>query len=228
MSIFEVAISVLAPPECINCSAEGLVLCDACAKLSIPAFGERCWRCNVLSPNSKTCVACRRIGSPSFVWVATDHDKLARDLLSFYKFGHNRAAAEPIARMMLKTLHDYRPVNFIDYLIIPVPTATGRMRQRGFGHSELLAKVIARRLGMCYSQALRRLDQTRQLGARREDRLIQLSQSFAVSRPSQIAGQKILLIDDVVTTGGTIISAAIELRAAGAKQVDALLFAKRL
>lgn len=115
-----------------------------------------------------------------------------------------------------------------DYLIVPVPTATARVRERGFAHSELLAKIIAAELKTEYLQTLCRLDQTRQLGARREDRLIQLSNSFAVRHPRRVLNRKILLIDDVLTTGGTLIAASKTLKAAGAKQVDALIFAKRL
>jgi predicted amidophosphoribosyltransferase len=79
-----------------------------------------------------------------------------------------------------------------------------------------------------YSLALRRFGQTRQLGAKRENRLTQLNGSFAIRNPRRIQNRKILLIDDVLTTGGTLIAASKALKAAGAKQVDALVFAKRL
>lgn len=225
----ESAIGLLAPTECINCGSESLALCEACTKLFISRFGERCWRCNSLSPASRTCASCRHTGSPGHVWIATDYGGVARDLLSLYKFGHNRAAAEPIARMMAKVLLEYnkgeKPQS---YLVMPVPTATLRLRERGFGHAELLAKKVAIMLKIEYSPALRRLGQSRQLGASREARLKQLGSSFAAKNPGLIAGSKILLVDDVVTTGGTLLAVTHALRAAGAKQVDALFFAKRL
>jgi len=128
-----------------------------------------------------------------------------------------------MARTLRQSLTDWH-----EYLIVPVPTATRRARERGFAHSELLAKTIAADLKIEYWPGLRRLGQTRQLGAKREDRLIQLSNSFAAKNSRRVAGRKILLIDDVLTTGGTLIAASKCLRAAGAKQVDALVFAKRL
>jgi len=229
MSIMESAIGLLAPTECINCGSEGLALCESCTRLLISEFGERCWRCNSLTPASRTCPSCRHTGSPGHVWIVTDYDGAARDLLSLYKFGHNRAAAEPISRMMAKAYLEYggdeKPQG---YLVAPVPTATRRLRERGFGHAELLAKKVAAELKMEYSPALRRLGQTRQLGATRESRLKQLNSSFAVKNQKSVAGRKILLVDDVVTTGGTLIAATQALRASGASQVDALLFAKRL
>jgi ComF family protein len=115
-----------------------------------------------------------------------------------------------------------------NYLVVPIPTATKRARERGFGHAELLAKRAAAKLKLEYRPVLRRLGQSRQLGASREARLKQLNSSFAAKNPRIVAGRKILLVDDVVTTGGTLIAATQALRAAGAAQVDALLFAKRL
>ena len=115
-----------------------------------------------------------------------------------------------------------------DYIVVPVPTATSRLRQRGFDHSALLAKSISRNLRLPYSAALGRLGQERQLGAPRSQRLAQPAGNYFIKRPAEITGRDVLLIDDVITTGGTIIECAKILRAAGARHVDALVFAKKL
>jgi ComF family protein len=227
MSILETSIGLLAPPQCINCGEEGCALCAQCAEQKVQPFGERCWRCNKLSPNSKTCASCTHTGAPAHVWIVSDHDGLTRDLLSLYKFGHQRAAAEPIAKLMADTFLRSNDLT-ANYITVPIPTATSRIRERGFGHTELLAKKVSHQLKAEYANCLRRLDQTRQLGSVREVRLKQLSSSFAIKSPGRIRGQNILLIDDVVTTGGTICAATKTLRAAGATRIDALLFAKRL
>ena len=231
MSVLEKAIGWLAPPNCLGCGEEGSALCAVCSESKIKAFGQRCWRCNSLSPGSPTCTRCRTAGPLSHVWITTDYEGLAQDLVHKYKFGHLRSAADPLARMMIATFLDITLSNSIDkgdFLVMPLPTATSRVRERGFGHSELLAKTIAADLKLEYSFALRRLGQSRQLGAKREDRLVQLASSFAVKNPRLIAGRKIMLVDDVLTTGGSLIPAANTLKAAGAQQVNALVFAKRL
>jgi ComF family protein len=227
MSFFEMAIGWLAPPDCLGCGAEGPAVCETCAASLIKPFGERCWRCDKLSPLSRTCVTCRPAGPLTHVFISTNYDDLAQGLVQKYKFGHLRAAAQPLAGVMAQTLKG-SAVNWQEHLLVPVPTATGRVRQRGFAHSELLAKTIASDLRVEYAPALRRLGQTRQLGAKREDRLTQLSGSFAVKNHHRVAGRKILLVDDVLTTGGTLIAASRALKSAGAKQVNALIFAKRL
>jgi ComF family protein len=165
------------------------------------------------------------------VWISTNYEAAARQLVSLYKFGQLRAAAPSLARIMTRTFLNSggsTQAGKDNYLVVALPTATSRARQRGFGHSELLAKAIAFNLRLEYSNSLRRLGQSRQLGSSRQDRLVQLADSFAVKSPGRVAGRHILLIDDVLTTGGSLISAAKTLRLAGAKQVDALVFAKRL
>jgi predicted amidophosphoribosyltransferase len=74
---------------------------------------------------------------------------------------------------------------------------------------------------------LKRLGSARQVGANREVRLTQLQGAFYVSRPERVHGKDILLVDDIVTTGGSIEQAAQALRQAGARSVAAAIFAKK-
>ena len=226
MSVMEKAIGWLAPPLCVGCSVEGSAICEDCVNLITP-FGERCWRCNRLSPGCRTCESCRHTSSPGRVYIFTNYEGLSKQLMAAYKFNHLRSAAADISRLMARIAQEYSD-DLSEYLIMSIPTATSRMRQRGFGHSELLARHIAWRLGLERRDVLRRLGQTRQLGASREVRLRQLSSSFVVRRPAVVRNRRILLVDDVLTTGGTIIAATQAMRTAGAASVDALLFAKRL
>ena len=129
---------------------------------------------------------------------------------------------------MLETNRNYSSEDGLDYLVVPIPTATKRVRERGFDHSALLAKKIAQELRLEYRSVLARLGQTRQVGAKRSDRLKQMDSKFRVKRSASVLGRKILLIDDVVTTGSTLNAVSKTLRDAGATRVDALIFAKRL
>lgn len=128
----------------------------------------------------------------------------------------------------LLSFNDQASLTGDDYLIVPVPTATTRRRQRGFDHAELLARRLSANLHMPTLFALGRRGQTRQVGAKRSVRTTQLASSFYVRRSNKIKGRNILLVDDVVTTGSTLRAVTKTLRTAGAKGVNALVFAKRL
>lgn len=231
MSMLEEAIEWLAPAVCEGCGLEGSALCNICAAAEIIPFGERCWNCATLSPGAITCKRCRLTGSPKHVWVVTDYDGLAKILVQKYKFAPQRSASRPLARLMAEALLSFNSTEELkqsNYLIVSIPTASSRVRQRGFDHAALLAKRIAAQTHLSYSQPLRRIGQARQVGTKRIARLAQTKGSYVVHKPHDIIGRKILLIDDVVTTGATLQAASKVLRSAGAKQVDALVFAKRL
>ncbi len=218
----------MAPPQCIGCGSEGQTLCQDCSTRVILPFGQRCWRCGSLSEGYRTCTSCRRPGSPRYVWITTNYETIAQRLIQKYKFGHQRAAASSIAGLMSGTFAESPANTLRDYLVVPVPTATTRVRQRGFDHAKLLAREVARLLRYKTSlNALGRLGQTRQVGAIRGDRFKQADNYF-VRKPKVIKGKNILLIDDVITTGATLQSVSRLLKTHGAGRVDALVFAKRL
>lgn len=231
MSVFEKAIGLIAPPDCLGCGIEGKSLCASCSAVEILPYGERCFGCGAISTRCRTCQRCRRGGAPRYVWVATDYADLAKEILQVYKFSHHRSCANQLAELMhdiLLTYNSDSDLDKTDYLVVGVPTATTRVRERGFDHAKLLAQRLASLQGLDHSPALVRLGQSRQLGAKRQTRLSQKDHSYYVRDTQAVAGRNILLIDDVVTTGATLKIAAKALRAAGAKRIDGLVFAKRI
>jgi ComF family protein len=122
-----------------------------------------------------------------------------------------------------------RMVSYIDsenVVIVHVPTASSRVRRRGYDQARLLARAISKHTGLPHRPLLTRMGQHHQVGARREQRVTQLASAFRVSNPKPVDGNHIILIDDVLTTGATLEAAARALKAAGAKRVDGLVFAQ--
>jgi ComF family protein len=113
-----------------------------------------------------------------------------------------------------------------DMMLVHVPTAAVRVRQRGYDQAELLTRELSRLTGLPQRYLLARSGSSRQVGASRAERVLHLSDAFRVRRPELVAGKRILLVDDVLTTGATIEAAARTLKKAGAARVDAIVFAQ--
>jgi ComF family protein len=145
---------------------------------------------------------------------------VAKELVGAVKFARAQAGTKLLARAMAEVL----PPLSSQHVIVPVPTATNRIRQRGFDQAELIAKELSQLTGLEMRKLLLRIDQTRQVGRSRAERLKQLERSFITK--TNIRTYKVLLVDDVLTTGATLEAAARSLRFSGVKSVDALVFAQ--
>lgn len=132
-----------------------------------------------------------------------------------------QSAAREMACLLLPLVKRYP-----DTLIVHLPTATNRIRQRGYDQARLLARALAKRSRLPYSNVLARSGQTHQVGASRSERLWRLDDVFRVSNVWQVRGARILLVDDVLTTGASFEAATKVLKRAGAAQVDAIAFAR--
>jgi ComF family protein len=113
-----------------------------------------------------------------------------------------------------------------DVLIVPVPTATRRVRGRGYDQAVLLARAFAKRAGCQYAPLLLRIGAQEQIGANKAQRRDQLQGVIYVKNDAVVQNMRILLIDDVMTTGATLETAAHILKQAGAKVVGSLVFAR--
>ncbi len=226
MNLLESMIAVVAPPHCVGCGVEGTNLCNRCMNAKIMYFGERCVGCNMLSLGARTCRNCRARGLPSHVWVAASYQGPAQRLVHKYKFDHSRSVAVSIADLMLGSL----PVgiNLEDFVVVHIPTATTRVRERGFDHCRLLARQISEQLGLEKLDALGRLGQDTQVGANRSQRISKSASQYYVKNRRAVFAKKVLLVDDIVTTGATLTAATRVLRQASAVEINALIFAKRI
>lgn len=220
--VVERFIDLIAPHDCLQCGADGAVVCEWCLPEVVDVLPSRCYRCRIQTDDSRVCRSCRRDSRLRHVWVSTGYEGTAKQLVHDFKFERKRAAVDQMAVLMTETLPYIRP----DTIVTHVPTATGRVRRRGYDHAELLAKALAHKLNLRFNPLLRRMGQTRQVGASRKERLAQLEGAFQNVKVSDIK-KPVLLVDDLVTTGGTLETAARCLKRAGFRQVDAVVFAQK-
>ena len=208
----------LAPTECAGCGRAGERLCSDCQVRAVTPHPPTCWNCNRLSAGWQTCARCRRSSALTGAFVGGRYDGVLKELIVSLKFNRDQSAARSAANLLTPLLS---PADFDE--VTSVPSAPGRRRQRGFNQSALIAKEVARQLALPYRPALGRWRAAEQIGARRNERFIQVDGAFYAIR--QVSG-RILIVDDVLTTGATLNACAKALKAAGAIQVWAAAVAK--
>lgn len=140
------------------------------------------------------------------------------------KFHTRTATVEALTRMLCRRYDEVFVSGMVD-VILPVPLHKNRLRQRGYNQSELLAKELSRHTGIPMSpHLLERARDTKPQSSLsgRTERIGNLKDAFTCPQPQLIQGRRILLIDDVCTTGSTLVECAHELHRCGAKCVMAL------
>jgi competence protein ComFC len=146
-----------------------------------------------------------------------------RKLIHLFKYAKVESLALPLSQLLLRAM----PADEHFEMVIAMPMHWRKRWERGFNQAELLAKPVAKRCRLKLSTNLRRKRYTKAQAALTEvQRRDNLKDSFCVRNVQQIAGKRILLIDDVFTTGATLRSAAATLKAAGASHVTALTLAR--
>lgn len=221
MNPLERLISVVAPFSSLGCGKEGTILCNICSADLLGTIPSRCYRCHVATSQYAVCANCKRKVALKHVWVATEYAGIIKDLVRVYKFERAKAAHGVIASLLDEFLPLLPPETIVTY----VPTTTSRVRQRGYDQSRLIARSLAYKRGLLFDDILLRASNTRQVGSGRKDRFAQLEGAFEIKQISKVNNQRILLVDDVLTTGATLESASKVLSEAGAKVIDAIVFA---
>jgi len=147
-----------------------------------------------------------------------------RELIHLYKYGRVRTLWQPLAGLLAAAL----PLDERFDAVTPVPLHWRKQWQRGFNQSDLLARAIARRRGIPVVAALRRTRATQpQAGLSNTRRRSNVAAAFRCRRGAQtLAGKRVLLIDDVMTTGSTAAACARALKQAGAAGVVLLTLAR--
>ncbi len=213
-------ISWFAPHICEGCGATGSGLCDRCNKDILAHPWRRCVSClQVVSSESyrsrgAMCIDCRRQLPFRRVFIVGERTKVLQRLIGNFKYFSQRDYRAAIARLLSATLPDQLPN---DLEIVFVPTAAKRIRERGFDHMQLVARQLAKQRGLTVAPVVRRLGNQAQHSANRTERRRQAESTFALRH--RLIPKKVLLIDDIYTTGATTQAIATLLRRAGTAEV---------
>lgn len=230
---FTALLDVILPPICHVChsfipNAGTLHICPSCRDLLPLVSSPLCPICGVPfagSGSDHRCGEC--LTHPPHFDTAQAHflyEGAIRDLIHSFKYNQLTHLRYPLALLALEGIHHVHDPQ----LIIPVPLHRSRLRQRGFNQAVLLGKVLSSQLSLpMMPDALIRTRPTEpQIDLSAAERRLNVKGAFSVSKPGAVAGKRILLLDDIMTTGSTMNECARELKNAGATMVIASTIAR--
>jgi len=229
--------SLLYPDDCRLCFAplvrvSRAPVCERCLNSVRPLAAEgQCVQCGLPFENQAPlhgaglCGLCRR-GATEFDWARGygAYEGNLRGLIHLLKYDGIQPLANLLGRRLVDLLRQAGPVD----LIVPVPLNGSRLRTRGFNQSELLAAALSRASGVALdASVLRRVRHTEtQTGLTHRQRRLNMQGAFSVNPNAAIAGKRIALVDDVITTGATAGACTRALKNAGADRVIVLAAAR--
>jgi len=210
-TIVDIVLGVVAPHLCSGCGQIGSTFCDNC-------------KYNIITEPFLDCILCERRSASGVcddhkvafnqAWAVGVRSGPLQRLIGGYKFRNMKAASYDLADL----LHRRLPALPATTVLVPIPTTPTHIRERGYDHLLLIVIQLGRLRHLPVKTLLVRDNVLVQHHASREDRFIQAASAFKVAGTIDPSAT-ILLLDDVVTTGATIIQAATLLKQAGATTI---------
>ena len=232
-SAFRSIEQLLLPAECLLCHAllaerdADRIVCPVCRHRWRPVRPPWCERCGQPEPHFGPCRLCAEWPAAltavrSAVWLADG----AREAVHAMKYGGLPRIADDLAAAMAKTA-GMAPTDEASVLV-PIPLAPKRLRQRGYNQAEALARALSRRWRIPVVDVLVRSRETAtQTALTPETRLANVAGAFSPGRrPGVSRDSTLILVDDVFTTGATLAEAARALEQAGARTIRGVTFGR--
>ena len=221
-------LDLLFPKACLSCHLPGSYICDVCTSL-ITRHNQTCIVCGHISLFGLTHSECQKHTPLNGAILATEYERLTRKALHQIKYKLNYAI---LSELLEKTLHREKIriclQEEVFELCTEVPMHSFKEKQRGFNQATLIAKWIEKEFAITRQPLLIKTKQTAaQMHLKREERIFNVQNVFALKPNIEIKGKNILLIDDVTTTASTLEECAKILKRAHAAKVWALVIASR-
>lgn len=216
-------LELLFPDFCIGCGRRGQLICEDCLG-EIKQINNPCQLCGA-PQEGPICYHCKGVNL-HFDGARSGglYEGILRDMLLALKFKGRADVGEKIWNIMVKSLPPYWHID----CIVTVPPHKGSIRERGFSSSLLLGAGVSFSLSLpFYPEVLKWTREVkRQVGLGRRERFSNVRGAIALTSKKEVEGKRVLLIDDVMTTGATASACALFLKRAKAKRVWVLTAAR--
>jgi len=232
----ELFLDILFPKFCVNCQREGNYICQDCFALIDISDRQYCPFCisnekYAASDNFKTCYFCKKTKNLDGLFCAASYQNpIIRKLISEFKYEpFVRDYSKILSQIIILHLALSHKIDFLkDFLITPVPLFFKKTKQRGFNQSEEIAKYLSwfLKIPVLKNTLVRVRNTFPQASLSKEKRGENIKKAFSCLTPEAVENKKILLVDDVFTTGSTIEECAFVLKNSRAKEVWGIVVAK--
>ncbi|MEY2479509.1 MAG: hypothetical protein QOI04_436 [Verrucomicrobiota bacterium] len=228
-------VSLFYPPLCVACLASvepGEYFCESCEQKAPRIKPPFCAKCSEpfagAISGSFSCANCAHRELHFEAAIAAYRSRgIVRRLVHEFKYNRALHLRHPIAQWLYQTITDPRLQGRRFDLIVPVPLHPARERERGFNQAQLLAEILSTKIDIPLVPALERIRYTTtQTAFDRAERMQNLHNAFRLRKKIAVRDLRVLLIDDVLTTGSTLSECARILKAGGAISVHAATAAR--
>ena len=222
----ENVLNTLFPPKCFSCGINYGDICRYCLQKCKIAKNYYCIVCDRPSLGGKTHELCKTKYTPSSIFSSYEYKGLVRKciMLSKYRarvFAPLKRLSKEASYMASKCGIDYKY-----FIVTPIPLSKGRSKERGFNQASLIAGAISKEFSINYEDniLIRDKETVAQHKKTRKERFENMENAFKVEK--DLKGLKILVVDDICTTGATLLEASKALYKAGANEVRCFTIAK--
>lgn len=220
------------PKHCVSCRKFGSYLCDNCFSYLSFDVKSLCLVCNRPCFDGYTHPGCSKRYSIDGCFSALSYNRTVKKLIYNFKY-------KPYLTDLKEVLSDLFYEGIIQkeefnkelqkggWSLVPIPLFNKKLKKRGYNQSEILAKELGKKLNIPVLDILKRIRGTKtQVGLKVEERKENIKDAFQIDSQFKIHDSRMILIDDVVTTGSTLLECANVLKRSGAKRVIGLTLAR--
>ena len=228
-------LDLLFPKKCVGCKKQGSYFCQSCIG-NILQKDLICPICEDLAVGGQTHPICKRRFGLDGLWSLGIYKDPLQEAIKQLKYRKVKEIAPVLVDILIEYWAKYQPFVFDQikksrgegWVVIPVPLYWWRDNSRGFNQSSLIGQMLSKKLGLDYSDSLKRIRYTKsQVKLKGKQRKENISGAFEITKPYTLNPiPYVLLIDDVWTTGSTLRECCYILKRAGAKKVWAITLAR--
>lgn len=226
-------LDIIFPKYCINCRKLGDFLCSKCFSFLSFEVDKICAVCNLASFNGLTHPRCKNKYTIDGVFSSISYKGVAKKMIIKFKYdpyliGIKKVLSDLFYEGIIQKEEFHKVLNSKNAILVPIPLFPSKERKRGYNHAHILASELSKKLNLPVINLLKRIKNTKpQASLKREERIKNLRDAFALSSnilKSQYSN--IFLVDDIFTTGSTLLEAGRVLKRSGAESVWGLTLAR--